>query len=117
MPCSYHQISIITQKIDGRFECNKKLYIKESMVMGKESKGSDEILITASIFPDAEEVTEVLGKNPDIKAQEFLIWTEIDKINNELPYFKRIKKITIRSEEFEKTTGKKIKRNSAANQA
>jgi len=90
-------------------------YIKESMVMGKESKESDEILIFASIFPDMEEVTEVLGANPSIKAQEFLIWTEIDKINKELPYFKRIKKISIRSEEFEKTTGKKIKRNSAGN--
>ncbi|MBK5246307.1 MAG: AMP-binding protein [Peptostreptococcaceae bacterium] len=86
-------------------------YIKECMVMGIESKSSDEILITASIFPDMEEVTEVLGNNPDKKAQEFLIWTEIDKINKEMPYFKRIKKISIRSEEFEKTTGKKIKRN------
>ncbi len=92
-------------------------YIKESMVMGKESKESDEILIFASIFPDMEEVTEVLGANPSVKAQEFLIWTEIDKINKELPYFKRIKKIAIRTEEFEKTTGKKIKRNSAENQA
>lgn len=96
---------------------SKVPYIKESMVMGKESKGSDEILIFASIFPDMEEVTEVLGDNPSVKAQEFLIWTEIDKINKELPYFKRIKKISIRTEEFEKTTGKKIKRNSAANQS
>ena len=91
-------------------------YIKESMVMGKESTGSDEILIFASIFPDMEEVIEILGDNPSVKAQEFLIWTEIDKINKELPYFKRIKKISVRSEEFEKTTGKKIKRNSAVNQ-
>ncbi len=91
-------------------------YVKESMVMGKESKGSDEILIFASIFPDMEEITEVLGENPSIKAQEFLIWTEIDKINKEQPYFKRIKKISIRSEEFEKTTGKKIKRNLTENQ-
>lgn len=92
-------------------------YIKECMVMGKEGKGGDEILILASIFPDMEEVTEVLGNNPSVKAQEFLIWTEIDKVNKEVPYFKRVKKISIRSEEFEKTTGKKIKRNSEANQA
>lgn len=91
-------------------------YIKESMVMGKESKESDEILIFASIFPDIEEITEVLGDSPSIKAQEFLIWTEIDKINKEQPYYKRIKKISIRTEEFEKTTGKKIKRNSPGNQ-
>jgi len=91
-------------------------YIKECMVMGKESKESDEILIVASIFLDEEEVAEVLGNKPDIKAQEFLIWTEINKINKELPYYKRIKKIIIRPEEFEKTTGKKIKRNSEANQ-
>jgi long-chain acyl-CoA synthetase len=91
-------------------------YIKECMVMGKESTESDDTLIVAVIFPDEEEVAEILGNNPDIKAQEFLIWTEINKINQGLPYFKRIKKVIIRTEEFEKTTGKKIKRNSEANQ-
>lgn len=91
-------------------------YIKESMAFGRESKGSDEILIFASIFPDQEEVEEKLGKDPNVKAQEFLIWTEIDKINATLPYYKRIKKIIIRQEEFEKTTAKKIKRQAPGNQ-
>jgi len=90
-------------------------YVKESMVWGKDSEESDEVLLFASIFPDKEEVEAVLGENPSIKAQEFLIWTEIDKLNKDLPFFKRIKKISIRTEEFEKTTGKKIKRFSKIN--
>ena len=35
---------------------------------------------------------------------------EVDKINENLPYYKKIKKVKIRKEDFEKTTGKKIKR-------
>ena len=38
------------------------------------------------------------------------MWQEVDKINKELPFFKKIRRINIRKEEFEKTTGKKIKR-------
>ena len=41
---------------------------------------------------------------------EKLMWQEVDKINKELPFFKKIRRINIRKEEFEKTTGKKIKR-------
>lgn len=90
-------------------------FIKESMVWGKESDESDEILICASIFPDDEEILNALGENASVKEIEKLMWEEIDKINSEIPYYKRIKKITIREEEFEKTTGKKIIRHSLTN--
>ena len=39
-----------------------------------------------------------------------LVWEAVDKINEKLPYYKKIKKLRIRREDFEKTTGKKIKR-------
>ncbi|NLM08869.1 MAG: long-chain fatty acid--CoA ligase [Clostridiales Family XIII bacterium] len=39
-----------------------------------------------------------------------LLWKEIDEINEMLPFFKSIKKVILRKAEFEKTTGKKIKR-------
>lgn len=89
--------------------------IKESMVWGKESNESDEVLIFASIFPDEEEVAAILGENPNPGEVEKKIWEEIDKINKELPFFKRIKKLTLRDREFEKTTGKKIIRHAEEN--
>ena len=85
-------------------------YVEESMVYGKESDETGEILIFASIKPDKEAVEEALG--PDWTEDQLLalIWKEVDEINKDLAFFKRIKKIAIRKTEFEKTTGKKIKR-------
>ena len=38
------------------------------------------------------------------------LWKEVDKINLEVPFFKKIKAIVLRKEEFEKNSSKKIKR-------
>ena len=89
--------------------------VKESMVWGRDSEESDEVLIFASIFPDEEEVAALLGEKADAEAIKKVLWEEIDKINAELPFFKRIKKITVRDREFEKTTGKKIIRHAEEN--
>jgi len=86
-------------------------YISESMVWGRDNDETGETLICASIRVDEEEVQEALGKDYTDADVAALIWKEIDvSINSEQPFFKRIKKIDIRKEEFEKTTGKKIKR-------
>ena len=66
--------------------------------------------IRDSIRPDMEEVEAVLGKDCDEEAVKKLLWDEVDKINAELPMFKKIRKIAVRNEEFEKNTSKKIKR-------
>lgn len=89
-------------------------YIAESMVWGHEEGGSDTSII-ATVTLDAEEVQQALGENYTEEAARGLIWEEVDKINEELPYYKKIKKINIRQEDFEKTTGKKIKRFIASN--
>jgi len=89
-------------------------YIAESMVWGHEEGGSDTSII-ATVTLDAEEVQQALGENYPEEAARGLIWEEVDKINEELPYYKKIKKINIRQEDFEKTTGKKIKRFIASN--
>ena len=78
------------------------------MVWGAEEKG--DIVIVAAIRPDMEEVEAVLGKDCDEEAVKKLLWDEVDKINAELPMFKKIRKIAVRNEEFEKNTSKKIKR-------
>ncbi len=85
-------------------------FIAESLVWGKDSEETGETIIFASIKVDDEEVREVLGKGYTDKQVFDLVWGEIDKLNDGLPLFKRIKKIDIRKTDFEKTTGKKIKR-------
>ncbi|MDD3169386.1 MAG: AMP-binding protein [Eubacteriales bacterium] len=85
-------------------------YVNESLVWGKDSEETGETLIFASIRADYEEVQEALGENYTDEQVADLIWKEIDVLNNQLPFFKRIRKIDVRKEEFEKTTGKKIKR-------
>lgn len=85
-------------------------YVDECLVWGKDSEDTGETLIFASIRADYEEVREILGENYTEEEVDALIWKEIDALNIQLPFFKRIKKIDVRKDEFEKTTGKKIKR-------
>ena len=85
-------------------------YVLESMVWGKDSEDGKDTIIVASIIPNDEATEEILGASPQDHEIEKLLWEEIDKINAVQPFFKRIKKIVIRKEEFEKNTSKKIKR-------
>ena len=85
-------------------------YVLESLVWGRDSDETGETLIFASIRADEDAVKETLGDSYTDEEVKSLIWKEIDALNARIPYFQRIKKITIRKEEFEKTTGKKIKR-------
>ena len=90
---------------------SKSPYVDESMVWGADDEKGD-ITIVASIRPDEEEVAEAIGeeKAKDDEAIKELLWKEVDRINADLPLFKKIKKISVRREEFEKNTSKKIKR-------
>lgn len=108
-------------------------YVEECMVYGKDPAGpggagdlggqselsqsgqSGDVLIFAVIKPDEEAITEALGPEASAHQIETLLWQEIDKINEGLPFFKRIKKLSVRKEAFEKTTAQKIKRFSDAN--
>lgn len=85
-------------------------YVSESMVWGAEDEKSGDITIVAAIIPDADEVAEAIGKDANDEQIKELLWKEVDKINANLPMFKKIKKISLRHEEFEKNTSKKIKR-------
>ena len=85
-------------------------YIAESLIWGKDSADGEDTLIAATIRIDEEAVGEVLGENYTDEQVMDLLWKEIDEINEMLPFFKSIKKVILRKAEFEKTTGKKIKR-------
>ena len=80
--------------------------IAECVVVGRKKEDSDEVVLTAVIYPDfntyaKDESISVIGD--DIKKK-------IMEINKELPSFKQIRNIEIRKNEFEKTTTRKIKR-------
>lgn len=85
-------------------------YISESLVWGAETEDGSDMTIAAAVTLDEEEVSEALGKDFTEDAVRGLVWEAIDKVNEKLPYYKRIKKLHIRKADFEKTTGKKIKR-------
>ena len=97
----------------------RSAFVSESMVWAQEDSSGQDTVIVATIKPDMEEVEGAIGKeaSEDPVQVEKLLWTEVDKINESLPLFKKIKKITVRREEFEKTTGKKIKRFVESNKA
>ncbi len=85
--------------------------VQESMVWSKLSEDGEDMVIVASIIVNSEALSEKFGErelgDEEIERE---LWKEVDKINLEVPYFKRIKAITLRKEEFEKNSSKKIKR-------
>ena len=84
--------------------------IKECMVYGKEEEGNKELIITARVIPNYEEIEELHGKNLTDEQIRNIIWEEIKKVNRSLTSYKAIKNLEIKKDEFEKTTTMKIKR-------
>lgn len=90
-------------------------YVEESFVFGQDSDDGQDTTIVAAIKLDEEEMTEILGKDYDLSSAEKLLWQEVDKINDKTPFFKKIKRIIVRKEEFKKNTAKKIIRYADSN--
>lgn len=80
--------------------------IKEVLVYGA-SKGDsqDNVRIAASVYPDPDVVK-------DMTAYEILeaVQAEVDRLNNTLPFYQQIQMVDIRTQEFERNTLSKIKR-------
>ena len=77
--------------------------ILESVVTVRETDG--EPALTAICVPN----TEILGELSDEELYE-AIKKEIDKINRDLPSYKKMLKVELRREPFERNTAKKIMR-------
>ena len=84
--------------------------ISESMVYGKEVEGEKELIITAKVIPNYEEIEKLHGKDLDEEEVKKIIWNKIKEVNKSLTSYKAIKKLEIKHDEFEKTTTMKIKR-------
>ena len=84
--------------------------IKECMIYGKEVEGEKELIITARVIPNLEEISQVHGKDLTDEIIYNAIWDQIKLVNRKLTSYKAIKKLEIKKDEFEKTSTQKIKR-------
>ncbi len=80
--------------------------INECVVVGRKAENSDEVILTAIVYPNYEKLPA--GASEELVQES--IRKSINQVNRRLPGFKQIKGVEIRSTEFEKTTSKKIKR-------
>jgi hypothetical protein len=81
----------------------------------KKREGHDKAII-ATIKPDMDEVRNYLGDDADDPARvKDLIQSEVDRINEPQPLFKKIGKVVIKMDDFDKTTAHKIKRYTESN--
>ena len=87
-------------------------YVAESVVSGVEDKVKDDIVVTATIFPDLEEIKAKLGTEEDPSEEQIMdiLKTVVADTNEKLESYKKIKNTVLRMTEFEKNTSKKIKR-------
>ena len=80
--------------------------IGEVVVVGRKAEDGETIKLTAIVYPKP----EIYGENIDTEKAYADIHAKILDLNRRLPSFKVIKTLEIRTEPFEKTTSRKIKR-------
>jgi len=89
------------------FELNKIPYIKESCVIGRKRKGSEEVF--AVVSPNIE-YFERSGLSIEENAVYGAVFDAVQKLNEKLPMHKRVSGIEVRHTEFPKTSTRKIKK-------
>jgi long-chain acyl-CoA synthetase len=74
-------------------------------------ENSGETFVNAQIFPDVVAIKNKLKQDEVSNEEVFkIINSEIKGVNRNMPLYKHIREFSIRENEFEKTTTKKIKR-------
>lgn len=89
---------------------NKNKYVSESIVHGVDGSEEAGTIVGIQIHPDYDIIYEEFGREFDDANVYSLIKDVIKDINDKLPVYKRIRNISIRKDEFIKTTTKKIQR-------
>lgn len=103
--------NIFPEEIEGCL--NQFDFILESLAVGRKRSGKTGEEIWAIIVPDSEQIEiELSEKNKTISEKQLreIIAEVVKDVNNRLADYKRIVNFEIRTEEFEKTTTRKIKR-------
>ena len=88
----------------------KSPFVSECAVIGVMNEKKRDNDVVALIYPDFDYVRELFGRraiDPKLSSEYTKV---IDSINASLPSHKRINSVILRSEEFPKTSSKKIKR-------
>lgn len=92
-------------------------FVKECLVVGEEPApgapgAEDGVRVVAVVVPDREALAAAHAGQPapGDEALRGLLKSEVRRINQQLPTYKRVVDVRVREEEFEKTTTKKIKR-------
>lgn len=98
--------NIYPEEIEG-YIYNQIPYVKECVVYANEGAKGEEVALSVEIFLNQDRLSE-----DNISGAEEFIKKEIDKVNSKLSFYKRVSAVTFRETEFEKSTLKKIKRNS-----
>ena len=80
--------------------------VGEVVVVGRKAEDGETVKLTAIVYPKA----DIYGETPDTERAYNDIHAKIIDLNRKLPSFKQIKTLEIRTEPFEKTTSRKIKR-------
>lgn len=101
--------NVYPDEIEGLI--NKIPYVKESLVFSRNNSKTDTLLV-AKIVYDEEEFEKMYGKITSYSKKDKLVMDDIKKhVNANLISYKHIKKVILQTEEMEKTTTHKIKRN------
>ena len=87
---------------------NKYDEVSDSMVYALDRNGND--IVAVQILPDKEYLTEKYGEMPSDEEIEKIMKDIISEVNDKLPTFKIIRDVTVRKEDFIRTTTRKIKR-------
>lgn len=88
----------------------KSPYIEEVLVSGIVDKKSGDTIVIAEIFPSYQVITDEIGQVSEDGLRDF-IKAAVEEANDQMPLYKRVKRFTLRKDDFEKTTTRKIKRN------
>lgn len=92
------------------FYLTENEFIEEAMVHEEESLDGRDTVLKAEIFPNYSLIKHDMGKEVTEDEIKDLIQEIVDGINDNMPSYKRIKRVGVRRKEFIKTTVRKIKR-------
>jgi long-chain acyl-CoA synthetase len=106
--------NIYPEEIEALFEGSR--VVREVLVVGKGRARAADVAaaedVAAVLVPDLEAIAADFGqdKAENKEAVRELVKVEVERVNRELPPYKKMSDFYVRSSEFEKTSSRKIKR-------
>lgn len=84
-------------------------FIADALVHSVNDERGDSV-VKAEILPNFDAIVEQTGKHLDDDELRTFLKDEIERVNDLMPLYKRVRRFSIRHEDFDKTTTRKIKR-------